>query len=365
MTKNVEKKIIKISKRLISFRSSELYPSEKRACFDYIEKYFKNQKGNVLIKKIINKKCLAIMISNAVDNYPDILLNGHIDVVEGKDRQFKPIILGNNLYGRGSIDMKGSIAVMMLLMKEIVEQTPNIKVALMIVGDEEIQTSRSTEYLINRFKLKPKFTIVGEETGFNIVTEQKGSLNIKIEATGTETHSAYPEKGENAIDKCFEVYQEIKSLSCFKKQIGYRNTIALTYLVGGQAINSIPDSCRAGINIRFVKMEDLKNITDLIKNLKNKEGLNIKKYCSGAIMKSISCKKYILELKKITKETCEITPKIKKTATGSDARYFSSRKLPVIMFGPQGAGYHEKNEYVEIKSLTNYYKILNKFIKNL
>jgi succinyl-diaminopimelate desuccinylase len=365
MNNNIEKEIINISKRLISFRSSELRPLEIVACLDYIEKYFISLNENVFIKKVVNKECLAIVISNTESNRPDILLNGHIDVVEGEAEQFKPTISNNKLYGRGAIDMKSSVAVMMLSMKEIIEQKINIKATLMIVGDEEVQTSRSTKYLIRKLRLKPQFTIVGEETSFDIVTEQKGSLNLEIEAKGIKTHSAYPERGINAIDKCFEAYQTIKSLSCFKRQIGYRNTIALTYISGGQTINSVPDSCRMGINIRFITAEDLKKIKKLIQNLKIQNFLKINTYCSGSIMKSSDCRKYIMELKKITKEICWIVPETKKTATGSDARYFSSKKLPVIMFGPRGAGYHEKKEYVEIDSLTNYYKILNKFIKNL
>lgn len=364
MKNNIQKEIVKISEKLISFRSSELYPLEKKACLDFIEQYFKDLKQTIYIKKIINKNCTAIIISNNKGGQPDLLINGHIDVVEGEDILFKPKRTKNKLYGRGAIDMKASVAVMMVLMKQIIQEKVGQKITLMIAGDEEIPGNKSTEYLIKTLKLKPKFAIVGEETGFDIVTEQKGTLNIKARAVGISAHSAFPEKGVNAIEKCLGFYEKIKKLKCFKLRKSYKNTIALTYLSGGQAINSIPDSCEMGINIRFISKKDLTSILDFINKYrkKNKVDLNIETYYSSSLMKSIRCEREIIELKKIIKGVSNIKAKIKKTSTGSDARYFSEKKLPVIMFGPKGENYHEKNEYVEIESLVDYYKILYQFI---
>ena len=367
MKNNIQKEIVKVTEKLISFRSSELYPLEKKACLGYIKKYFGNLKKEVLIKKIINKNYIAILISNKKNSNSDLLLNGHIDVVEGEDSFFKPKTIKNKIYGRGAIDMKASVAVMMVLMKQIIKEKTDKKITLMLVGDEEIPSGKSTEYLIKKLKLKPKFTIVGEETGLDIITKQKGSFNIKIKASGKTTHSAFPEKGINAIEKCLKFYDGIKSMKCFKKRTSYKNTIALTYLRGGQATNSIPDSCEMGINIRFTSKKNLLRILEFVNKYKKNTEVDfmIDTYYSNSIMNSIGCKKEINKLIKITKDICGKRIKIKKTSTNSDAKYFFERKLPVIMFGPEGKNYHAKDEYVEIDSLINYYKILYQFIKNI
>jgi len=241
---------------------------------------------------------------------------------------------------------------MMVLMKQISEEKSEKKIALMIVGDEEIPSPKSTDYLMTKLRLRPKFTIVGEETGFDIVVQQKGSLNLKIKALGKSAHSAFPEKGVNAIEKCIVWYQRLSKIC----------KPALTYLHGGQAINSIPDFCEMGINIRFSGKRDLQKILNFASK-HQKVDFSIEAYYSNAIMQTNGGEQDINKLSNITKNICKQRVKQKKTATGSDAKYFSARGLPVIVFGPKGAGYHENNEYVKIDSLINYYKILYEFIK--
>jgi len=365
MNQNIQKEILQISKGLISFRATELNFSEKEACLGYIERYFKKISKGIYIKKIASRKYTGILISNSRNYSPDILLNGHIDVVGGEAEQFKPKIIKNKLYGRGSIDMKGAVAVFMVLMKKIIQEKMDKKVMLMLVGDEEIPNVATTDYLINNLNLRPKFTIVGEETDFDIVTSQKGNLNIKVEAKGRSVHSAFPEKGVNALEKCIKFYEGINNLKSFKEKTDYANTIALTYLRGGEAINSIPNSAQMGINIRLISKKTLNEINNYINKYKNrvKTGFNIKTYYSGSMMEDVTKQEQIKQLKKAITEVVRLKPKQTKTSTSSDARYFSSKKMPVVVFGPRGAKYHEEGEYVEISSLMIYYRILYQLIQ--
>lgn len=365
MKNTIKNEVVKLTKKLITFRTTELYPQEKEACLEYIKTYFQRI-GGIYIKKIINKDCNALLISNTKTSIPDLLLNGHIDVVEGDNTLFKAKEVGNKIYGRGAIDMKGSVAVMMVLMKKIVPEIKNKKIMIMIVADEEIPIGKSTDYLLNKFKLTPKFTIVGEETGFNIVTEQKGNLNLRIITIGKAAHSAFPKRGVNAIEKSLTFYKKIRGLNLFQIRGDYSNTIALTYLRGGQTINSIPDRCEMGINIRYIGRGDLKKILNFISEYQRKIAdfsINIK--YNDVMIRVFGISKDINRLKKIIKETLGINARIMKTATSSDAKFYSVRSLPVIVFGPRGANYHENKEYVEINSLVDYFKILDKLIKKL
>src|SRR5262245_41881752 len=45
---------------------------------------------------------------------PTVVLHGHIDVVPAQTGQFEPRIEGDRLYGRGTYDMKGALAAMLL-----------------------------------------------------------------------------------------------------------------------------------------------------------------------------------------------------------------------------------------------------------
>lgn len=358
-----QNKIIELTKKLILFKSMEEYPQEKDRCFDFIVDYFKDSIFSV--KRIKNKFCNAVIISNTKSKIPDLMLNGHIDVVNGNDDQFKSVVVDGKIYGRGAIDMKASVAVMMMLMKRITSKEIKIKTSLMLVGDEEIPQGRSTEYLIKKYNYRPKFTIIGEETNFGLVVRQKGSLNLELEYKGKSGHSAFPSKGVNAIDNLINAYNELKKLAVFQKRKNFFSTINLSEISGGQCINQIPDKSVMKINIRYIDNSDLNQILKKIKFLISRDRrLKIRTYPGNSVMKSINCEKELMCLKSSIYAITKRKGKEKFSSTGSDAKYFYQSNLSVVVFGPQGKNYHRENEYVDIQSLINYYDILDNYLIN-
>src|SRR5262245_18140137 len=72
---------------------------------------------------------------------PTLVLHGHLDVVPGHDGQFEPRIEGDKLFGRGAYDMKGALAVMMMVVHELRDQQ-KVRVRLGIVSDEESEEEK-------------------------------------------------------------------------------------------------------------------------------------------------------------------------------------------------------------------------------
>lgn len=359
----MRQEIIKLTKKLIEFRTTEDCPEEKDRCFKFTQNYFKG--SSAVIKRVGNQFCKAIVISNSKIKRVDLMLNGHIDAVEGKDDQFRPILKDGRIYGRGAIDMKGAVAVMMYFMKQVVSRKLNKSIALMIVGDEEIPFTNSTQYMLKEIGFRPKFTIVGEETGFDIVVRQKGSLNLILEYSGLLAHSAFPREGINAVEKLILGFNELAGLKVFNQGGDFSSSINLSALNGGAAINSVPDSAMMKVNIRFVNRSELGIILKKIKTMELRDRrLRALIYERGGVMKCGNCKKQLLDLRQSVIKVVTKRPRLIKTSTSSDARFFTEQKQPVVVFGPKGKNYHKANEYVEILSLEQYFRILENLSLN-
>ena len=130
---------------------------------------------------------------------PTVVLGGHLDVVPAHAEQFEPRLEGDRLYGRGSYDMKGAIAAMMVVTAALRDQD-QVRVRLGIVGDEESEEGedRGCDSLVDG-GFTGDFAITGEPTDLHIGVEAKGVLALRLEVGGTAAHGATPWLGDNAV----------------------------------------------------------------------------------------------------------------------------------------------------------------------
>ena len=132
----MKKDIIKTLKVLLSFKTYKDNIEEFSKLFNYIKKEY-----NQFIIKEYNfndKKCLVL--SNTNDTNVDYIFCTHVDVVYADNYDYKED--EENIYGRGTIDMKCSLAVCLNIIKNI---NINKKFALFITSDEEIDGNCSNE----------------------------------------------------------------------------------------------------------------------------------------------------------------------------------------------------------------------------
>lgn len=254
--------------------------------------------------------------------------------------------------------MKGAVAVMIEIMSNLDKTAPPI--ALLLVDDEESSGGKSTCEIIKNTKIKPLLTIVGEQTDFNMVIKQKGTISISVVSRGKSAHGAEPQKGINAITQLTDVLEKIGNWPIFQKTTEYKPTCVISTIQGGEATNSVPCQAKATINIRYTKNKEVKAIMAKIKNIKSpKISVYVKlKPCMTTEIDN----KFIRKLKIITQKQLKKNVNFVASSTGSDAKYFSQAGLPVVVFGPVGKNYHAEREWVKINSLQKYYSILNSFI---
>jgi hypothetical protein len=187
--------------------------------------------------------------------------------VDGMSDPFRPRVEGDRLYGRGAYDMKGALAAMLLTTASMREQD-RVRVRLGIVGDEEseVEADRGSDHLVDSGFLGD-FAITGEPTDLQIGVEAKGVLALRLEVSGVAAHGATPWLGDNAVLRAHDVFRSIESLPFARQssELFDRPSINLGRILGGDALNKVPDRCAIDVDIRYLPEQDPKVILEQVR----------------------------------------------------------------------------------------------------
>lgn len=348
----MEEKIINTLKNLMSFITVRGNSEEFRKIFDYIKKTM-NKK--LYLKEYEFDNNISLVISNTTDVDLDVVFCGHIDVVPASKYEF--LEDDENVFGRGAIDMKGSVAVMLELFKKLDTKK---KTALFITSDEEVD-GNCTYQLLKIYR--PKFAIIPDAgSDFSLISEEKGLLQLKLSITGSLAHSSQPFNGVNAIELLIDIYKKIIDKYPLPKSCSeYITSVNLSKINGGVQNNQVPDYAEMVLDIRHVFKDKKEEILKFIKSL-NKY-LVVEEILSGSVFKTdidnLEIKRYI----SVAESALKRKIKISGCESTSDGVYFSDLGIPTVLMNPNGYYAHSDGEYVNKKSLVDLYNIYEKFLK--
>ena len=181
---------------------------------------------------------------------PSVVFSTHMDTVP-------PFIAssedGANVYGRGSCDAKGIIAVQITAAERLRQE--GIYVGLLFLVGEERDSLGAK--VANQRPVGSKFLVNGEPTENRVAIASKGALRVEIIAHGRMAHSAYPELGESAIDKLLAALQRLRAMKLPSEDGVGPCTLNIGVIEGGRAPNVIPDKARAQVLYRLVGPSEL------------------------------------------------------------------------------------------------------------
>lgn len=263
----VEKKfpeVIQTASELIRIPSRNP-PGEEKRCAEYIYSRLKEfgLETYLVNEPFSNRPQVVALVRGKNEN--TILLNGHMDTVPEGDAKswsmdpFSGITKDGFLYGRGSVDMKSSLAIMMHAVN--FAQTNGNILLTFAVGEESAEPGTSTllSWIKKKFDLKIRYGLVMEPTGLNVATHQRGAIWFKIKIKGRAAHASAPDEGINAIEIAHSVMQTIHK---YKDEIAKRSdkfagapTCSVTMISGGVKENVIPDKCEVVIDRRLIPGE--------------------------------------------------------------------------------------------------------------
>jgi len=185
-----------------------------------------------------------------------VVLAGHIDTVPVTDPPNLPTRrIGDELVGRGTVDMKGGVAVQLRLAAQLAQ--PSRDVTFVFYEGEEIDGEHNGLAHLAEGRpdlIRADFAVLLEPTNGGVEGGCKGSVRVDVTARGVAAHSARPWNGRNAIHEAGAILGRLISYEAqtvHVEGLDYHEALQAVGVVGGIAGNVIPDRCVVTVNYRY------------------------------------------------------------------------------------------------------------------
>lgn len=200
-----------------------------------------------------------------------IVLSGHTDVVpvEGQDWSSDPFSLeerDGRLFGRGTCDMKGFLAICLAMAPRFSEAELKRPLHLAFTYDEEVGClgGRALVEELKSADFRPSAVIVGEPTMMRVIEGHKGCHEYTTEFTGLECHASRPDLGVNAVEYAARYISRLMELGEEVKRFAPPNsrfeppwtTLQIGRIQGGMARNVVAGQCEVEWEMRPVMARD-------------------------------------------------------------------------------------------------------------
>ncbi len=306
-----------------------------------------------------------------------LMLNAHMDTVgvAGMENPFSAEIENGKLYGRGSYDLKGSIAAIIGVAKAIKDAEIKLKgdLILSFVADEEYE-SIGAQALVEKYKTDA--VIVTEPTNLHICLAHRGFGVYSFVTKGRKAHGGDHESG---IDANMKMGLLLSELHKFTKDLSIQEehplcghaSLHVPLIEGGQSLFIYSDECEIKVERRTLPGERKETVAmefqQLLERLSN-EDVDFQAEMEMMIWRSPY---EIAPSARIVEELLKAGANVKnfeKDFIGhkwwEDSAIFGEEGMETVVFGPKGGGIHEDVEWVEIDSVIDLAEILFTVVVN-
>jgi succinyl-diaminopimelate desuccinylase len=315
---------------------------------------------------------------------PIFCFAGHTDVVptgpveSWSHPPFTPTIVEGQLYGRGSADMKGSLAAMVVAAEEFVSEFPKHqgRLAFLITSDEEGIAVNGTVKVVDWLQqqgITPEWCLVGEpssstQCGDTIKNGRRGSLGCRLTVKGTQGHVAYPHLAANPIHLGMPALEELTREIWDQGNAFFPATSfqVSNFNAGTGATNVIPGTVEVLFNFRFsTEVTDLQ-LMDRAEAILNKHQLDYEAEWN------LSGQPFITERGDLVQaainciaRTTGLEAELSTAGGTSDGRFIAPIGTQVVELGPVNQSIHRVDENVSIDDLNTLTKIYKNILHEL
>ncbi|WP_144797249.1 M20 family metallopeptidase [Halorubrum depositum] len=334
------------------------------------------------------KPNLLVRLAGASDR--TLLYNGHLDTVPFDAGAWTRDPLGeradDRVYGRGATDMKGAVASMLFALRAFAatDTEPPVDLLFAFVSDEEVGGDAGLPALLEAGRLDADACVIGEptcEAGRHSVTvADRGSIWLTLEAAGEGAHGSRPALGVNAVDRLYGAVETLRdrfgserldlgadvepiveeSVEYYAPAMGERAarelfrfpSINLGVFEGGDAVNSVPESARAEVDVRLTAGVSTPDVLSRIRAcVADCEGITITDV-SWSIGTAEPPDSPLVEA--VASTAADVTGErvFRRSATGGgDAKTLRNAGVPTVEFALGTDTVHAADEYVPVDAL--------------
>lgn len=261
-----------------------------------------------------------------------VVVAGHIDTVPVQDNLPTRLVEGE-LWGRGTVDMKGGVAVMAHLAARLVD--PAWDVTWAFYDHEEVDAALNGLGRVARHHpdwLEGDLAILMEPTNAQVEGGCNGTMQVDVELRGRTAHSARAWRGTNAVHLAAPVLTRLADYEPATVEVEglkFRESLSAVAISGGIASNMVPDACTVSVNYRFAPSTSVAEAEDHMREVFAGHDLVVRDAVAGA-RPGLDRPEVAAFVEALAATGARVGPKYGWT----DVARFSKLGIPAVNYGP-------------------------------
>lgn len=338
---------------------------------NYLGRAMRRASLEVHLDEVAPERFNAVGILKGKGGGRSLIWNGHLDTVgpNGMSQPFHAEVRDGKLYGRGSQDMKGSLAAMLVAVRLLQESGVWLKGDILLAGvaDEEL-ASLGTQDLIRRYRADA--AIVAEPTELRLCLAHRGFIAYAVETTGRAAHGSRYDEG---IDAIIHMGRFLAKLDLLEKELRQRPphplvgppSLHASIIQGGTEYSTYPAHCRLELERRTCPGEtttsanaELQTLSDQLAKADANFHASIQASLSRPPFEVDSNAAIVHSAAKALSQQTGKDASPGGVPFWTDAALLAEAGIPTVLLGPTGHGLHSAEEWVDLQSCLDLAKIL-------
>ncbi len=334
--------------------------------------------------RTLDRGAVANLWAERPGDGPRLLLLGHTDVVPPGPGElwrfppFEPTRQDGFLFGRGTADMKGSLAAMVTACERFLARHPRPRgtLALLLTSDEEGPARdgvRQVAKLLRREGVRIDWCLVGEPTseqtlGDTVKNGRRGSLNARLEIRGVQGHVAYPEQSVNPIHRACPALAELVREPWDEGSEHFPpSSLQISNIHAGTgAVNVVPGSLEARFNVRYSPRLTAPAIRARVEAILERHRLDYRIDWQHSGEPFLTEEGPLVEAALgAVRAVTGVTPRLSTSGGTSDGRFIAPLGAQVVELGPVNDTIHQIDERVRIDDLPALSRIYENVLERL
>ena len=366
-------RVLEILKQLMAFDT--VSSQSNLALIHYVRDLMLTKGIESLIVQDESGKKANLFASTGPKEQPGVLLSGHTDVVPAAGQAwtfpaFAATVQDGRIYGRGSCDMKGFIALAIDAMLDAADHNLTRPLQLALSHDEEIGCVGVRRLLdvLHLAPVRPFLCLIGEPTNMQFVLGHKGKGSYRTYCRGLEAHSSLAPRSVNAIHVACDFIAALRESQRQLQQHGAQDhdydvpysTVHVGQIVGGKALNIVPNLCTLDFEVRNLPADDLDQFLDQMRERAEVIVREAQKLSSVAAIEIETINVYpglethpTVEAVSFLKQFAAPDVGTSKVSFGTEGGLFKQRlDVPVVVCGPGSIEQaHKPDEFIEVSQM--------------